>query len=193
VNPNPKLKQEDSVSTRNSVSHLINNLWETIIVHNKMKRPLCRKHKTILVGNRHVTGYVSTLKLLLNSDYGLYCVVKPGSGTNERKESAKEVIRQLSHDDLIVTCSGTNDCDFNDFSLTSQNIKNYIKSNNHTNILLMNVPFWYDLTNSFSVNKNISVLNRKLQRLVNVFPHTIFLGSVNKENYLRTMAYTEIN
>jgi hypothetical protein len=26
VNPNPKLKQEDSVSTRNSVSHLINNL-----------------------------------------------------------------------------------------------------------------------------------------------------------------------
>ena len=82
-------------------------------------------------------------------------MVKPGSGTNELKESAKEVIRQLSHDDLIVICSSTNDYDLNDFTLTFQNIKNYIKSNNHTNILLMNVPFWYDLPNSFSVNKNI--------------------------------------
>jgi hypothetical protein len=87
--------------------------------------------------------------------------------------------RQLSHDDLIVTCSGTNDYDLNDFSLIFQNIKNYIKSNNHTSILLMNVPFWYDVPNSFSVNKNISVLNRKLQKLVKVFPHTSFLGSVN--------------
>jgi hypothetical protein len=34
---------------------------------------------------------------------------------------------------------------------------------------LMNVPFWYDLPNSFSVNKNISVLNRRLQKLVKFF------------------------
>ena len=40
-------------------------------------------------------------------------------------------------------------------------------------------PFRYDLPNSFSVNKNISVLNRKLQILVKVFPHTNSLGSAN--------------
>jgi len=110
-------------------------------VHNKMKRPLSRKHRIILVGDNRVKGNVSTLKPLLNSDYDLYSMVEPGSGTSELKESAKEVISQLSHDDLIVICSGTKDYDLNGFSLTFQNIKNYIKSNNHTNILLMNVPF----------------------------------------------------
>jgi hypothetical protein len=41
-------------------------------------------------------------------------MMKPGSGTSELRESAKEVIIQLSHDDLIVICSGTNDYDLND-------------------------------------------------------------------------------
>jgi len=81
------------------------------------------------------------LKPLLNSDYDLYCVVKPGSGTSELFESAKGVIRQISLDDLIIICSGTNDYDLNGFSLTFQNIKNYTMSTTHTNILLTNVPF----------------------------------------------------
>jgi hypothetical protein len=54
------------------------------------------------------------------------------------------------------------------------------KSNNHTNIILMNVPFWYDLSNSTFVSKNISTLNRKLQKLVKVFPHTSFLITDNR-------------
>ena len=100
VKPNPKHHQKDSDPTSDSVSLLTNNLRETIIVHNKMKHPLSRKHRIIFVGDSHVRGYVSTLKPLLNSNYDLYSVVKPGSGSSELKESAKEVIRQLSHDDL---------------------------------------------------------------------------------------------
>jgi hypothetical protein len=49
VNPKPKHKQEDSDSTSDSVSILINNLRDTIIVHNNMKHPLSRKHRIILV------------------------------------------------------------------------------------------------------------------------------------------------
>jgi hypothetical protein len=50
-------------------------------------------------------------------------MVKPESGTSELIESTKDVIRQLSHDDLIILCSGTNDYDLNGFSLIFQNIK----------------------------------------------------------------------
>jgi hypothetical protein len=82
VKRNPKHNQEVSDPTSDSVSLLINNLRETIIVH-KMKHPLSRKHRIIFVGASHVGGYVSTLKPLLNSDYDLYSVVKPGSGTSE--------------------------------------------------------------------------------------------------------------
>jgi len=96
--------------------------------------------------------------------------VKPGYTTIELKETAKEEISQLSYDDLIVICSGTNDYELTELSLTLQNITNFVKNNNHTHIILMNVPFRYDLPNSISVNWNISILNRKLQKLVKVFP-----------------------
>jgi hypothetical protein len=43
----------------------------------------------------------------------------------------------------------------------------------------MNIPFRYDIPKSYSANKNISTLNRKLQKLVKVFPHTSILGSDN--------------
>jgi len=106
-----------------------------------MKHLPPNKHRIILVGDSHVRGYASSLQPLLNSDYDLYSVVKPGSSSNELKESAKEVIRQLSYDDLIVICSGTDDFELNGFTETFRNIKKFIMSNNHTNILLMNISF----------------------------------------------------
>jgi len=96
------------------------------------------------------------------------------------------VIRRLSHDDLVVVCSGTNDYNLNDFYLTFRNIKNYKMSNNHTNILLMNVPFRYDLPNSSSINKNISLLNKRLQKLAKAFPHSSFLGTFDNRNLFTT-------
>jgi hypothetical protein len=85
---------------------------------------------------------VCNLKPLLSSNYELYSVVKPGSITNELKETAKKKeSSQLSHDYLIVICSGTNGNELNELSLTLQNITNFVKNNNHTNMILMNVPF----------------------------------------------------
>ena len=80
------------------------------------------------------------LKSLLSSNYELCSVVKPGSSTGELKETAKEKVSQLSHDDLTVICSGSNDYELNGSSLTLQNITNFIKNNSHTNIILVNVP-----------------------------------------------------
>jgi len=179
VNPNQELKHEDSVTSSDSITLLIDNMRESINMLNKSKSPLSGNHSIVLIGDSHIRGYVNSLKPLLNSDYNLYCVVKPGSGSDELMASASEVIRSLSHEDLVVVCSGMNDYDLNDFSLTFRNIKSYIMSNNHTNILLMNVPFRYDLSNSVSVNKNISVLNRRLQKLAKAFSHISFLGTVN--------------
>jgi hypothetical protein len=95
---------------------------------------------------------------------------------------AKEEISQLSHEDVIVIYSGSNDYKLNEFSLTLHNIKNFIQTNKHTNIILINVPLRYDLPNSTSVNSSVSILNRKLKKLVNVFPHTSFLETETNRN-----------
>jgi len=87
---------------------------------------------------------------------------------------------------MIILCYGTNDFDQKNpkkkFSCIFQNIENFIMNNNHTNILLMNIPFQYDITNTSYVNKIILRLNRKLQKLVKVNPHTNFLETFNDRN-----------
>ena len=50
----------------------------------------------------------------------------------------------------------------------------------------MKVPFRYDLPNSLSVNENISVLNRRLQKLTKAFPHSTFLGTLDNRNLFTT-------
>ena len=179
VNSNIKPKQEGSAIISDPINHLINNLQDTINVHNKVKHSPSNKHRILLVGDSHIRGYASALQPLLNSGYDIYSVVKPGSGSKELKNSAKEVIRQLSYDDLIVICSGTNDLELNGFTETFQNIKEFVTNTKHTNTLLMNIPFRCDIPNSYSANKDISALNRKLEKLVKIFPHTNFIGSEN--------------
>ena len=119
------------------------------------------------------------LKPLLNNSYELYSVIKPGASTNELKDSAKEEIKQLSYDDVTVICCGTDGYEVNSFSLTLQNIVNFLTNNNQTNIILMNLPYRYDLPNSTTVNKVMTNLNRKLQKLIKAFPYTIFLETNN--------------
>jgi hypothetical protein len=141
-----------------------------------------KRHRIILIRDSIIKGYACNLKSLLSNNYDLYSIVKPGSTTSELKESAKDEVSQLTHDDVLVMCSGTNDCELNKFSLTFHNIMSFIKKNNHTNIILMNVPLRYDLPNSVTANKNISVLNRKLQKLVEVFPYMSFVKTVKDRN-----------
>ena len=89
----------------------------------------------------------------------------------------------LTLDDMIILCYGTNDLDLKKkFSCTFQNIKKFLMKNNHTNILLMNIPHRYDKHNSWHVNKIITVLNKKLQKLVKVNPHISFLETFNDRN-----------
>jgi hypothetical protein len=114
------------------------------------------------------------LSTLLNKNYELYSVVKPGSSSSELNP-ASEVISQMSYSDFTVICSGTNDSELNGDSLTLQHISKFIKYNKHTYIVVMNVPFIYDPPNSTSVNNSIFILNRKIKKLVKAFPHTNFL------------------
>ena len=160
MNSSSKYKQKSSNVPNDSFNHFINNLLETINEHNKREHSSSNKHRIILVGDSHVEGFASSLKSILHSDYDLFSVVKPGSSSNELKESAKEITRQLSHEDLIVICSSTSDLELNNLSVTFQNIMNYLMNNNHSNILLLNIPFRYDLPNSYAANKKISTLNK---------------------------------
>ena len=188
VNCNAKSEQKYS----DLIENHINKLRQTINECNKEKHGLSKKQRIILIGDSNIKDYVYNLKTFLSNNYELYSVVRPGSSTRELKVSAKEEVSHLSHNDLIVICSGFTDFELNEFSSTFQNITNFIKSNNHTNVILINVPFGYDSLNSSSSNSNISTLKRILKKLVKVFSTTASLKLTTTESYLllMVMVYT---
>ena len=101
------------------------------------------------------------------------------------KESVTEALTQCSLNDQILINIGTNDYELNGLVNTYQNITNFLMHNNHTNILLMSIPFRFDLTNFNEVNNKILALNNKLEKLVRILPHVRFIY-LNKDRNLYT-------
>jgi hypothetical protein len=142
----------------------INILSKSINESNSDIIDLSNKHRVLLVGDSHIRGYGGNLTSILSKNYVIYSVVKPGSNSCKLKVSAKEEMNCLSYNDILVICYGSNDYELNEFSMTLRNISNFIQTNNHTNIAVLNVPFRYDLLNVNSVNNSISILNRKINK-----------------------------
>jgi hypothetical protein len=67
-----------------------------------------KKNTVILIGDSNIKGYGCKLKPLLRKNYELYSVAKPGSSSSDLNETAKGEISQLSHEDVIVSCTGSN-------------------------------------------------------------------------------------
>jgi len=66
--------------------------------------------------------------------------VKSDCELNNLLESAKSVTGSLTHKDVIFICGGSNDFNFDKDGSVIDHIVEFIKTNNHTNIVLANVP-----------------------------------------------------
>ena len=74
---------------------------------------------------------------------------------------------------------GTNDYESDNCKSTFENIREYISPLTHTNILVLGIPFRFDLQNSTMVNSEICKINKKLSKLANASPNRGFLDSNN--------------
>ena len=90
-------------------------------------------------------------------------------------ESLNETVSQLSQDDLLVICCGSNDFELNNFDSTFQNIRKYLATIKHSNIVILSIPFRYDQRNCTVVNRKVLQLNKKLYKLTRVIHYSNFL------------------
>jgi hypothetical protein len=74
---------------------------------------------------------------------------------------SKSDIVKLTKDDVLIIFSGTNDMEHNSITIYNKTV-NFINRLNHTNIILLGVPFRYDLPASSLINREIEFFNRKL-------------------------------
>jgi hypothetical protein len=71
-------------------------------------------------------------------------------------------------DDFLIMCSGSNAAKRNDLRKVFHDVINFVKSVKHTNVILVGIPYRYDLISSH-INSEIINFNRKLCKLAKIF------------------------
>jgi predicted phosphodiesterase len=141
------------------------------VLDNKAKYSKCAKHKILVMGDSHLRGCAAKMIASLDTHFNVCGIVKPGSNTESLIETAKVEVGKFSMNDFLIICSGMNDTDTNPSRNAFKNITDFIKSVNHTNIIMISVPYRHDVLDYSHVNNKIKALNSKLLKLAKIFNH----------------------
>ena len=109
----------------------------------------------MIIEDSHARSCAAELQNSLGVASELPGFVKPGAGLSVITDTAKEEIENLNNEDVVVLWVGDNDVSKNNSKETMKHICNFVEKRRKTNIVLVNVPHWYQLISSFCVNSEI--------------------------------------
>jgi lysophospholipase L1-like esterase len=135
------------------------------------------------MGDSYIRECAARMIASLDARFDVCGVVKLGSVTITLLESAKGDVGKLTMNDFLIICSGTNDIHRNFSRNAFKNITNSIKNVNHTNIILVSVPYRYDVKDDSNVNSTIRSFNSKLLKLAKSFSYVSIIEIVNNRLY----------
>jgi len=121
----------------------------------KSKTPHRNVRKVLVMGDSHTRLCATKIKSEIECNFCVQGFVKPGAGAGVLVNSSTRDIEYLTKNDVIILMGGANDDAKNDSKTAVRHIRNFINSNNHTNIVIVNVPHRYDLMQSSCVNREI--------------------------------------
>jgi hypothetical protein len=103
-----------------------------------------KDHKVLIIGDCHTRLCATKVKAEIKDKYDVQGLVKPGARAGTLANTANSDITNLTKNDVVIFCGGANNFAKNNSKMALRHIRNYIKSNNHTNIILVSVPRMYD-------------------------------------------------
>jgi hypothetical protein len=71
--------------------------------------------------------------------------VKPAANLQTIVNTSTETIQKLSNKDVAVVWGGTRDTGRNESEEGLRQIRNFVENMNHTNVIVMSVPYRHDL------------------------------------------------
>ena len=170
---------ESKCTVKDAIKQHINKTKEDISNLIKCDKQYVSPHKIFLIGDSHLRGFSNEIQYMLNKGYECISIVKPGATTKTLSDFSQETVKNLTQNDLLVFCCGSNDLESDNFNTIFQNVRKFLSTVQHTNCLLLGIPLRYDLDDFLEVNCKIHQINKKLQKLTRVYPHTSFLEIVN--------------
>jgi hypothetical protein len=107
----------------------------------------------------------------LNKSYSVTGIVKVGSDINTLTNSVKGLVQALSKNDVLVFSDGMRDVEANNTTEGLRHIQDFVRKNDHTNIVLLSVPYRCDLISWSCVNNEITAFNQKLTKSMQCHGH----------------------
>jgi len=142
-----------------------------------------------MISDSFLRGIRENVELSLSNKVGIYSMVKPGCELSTLLESANSVSGSLTQKDVIFICGVSNDFKIDKDESIIDYIMEFIKTNNHTDIVLANVPIRYDLSYYSQENKGIRSFNKNLMEITQEHKQVALIELDNIHN----MAYTSIS
>ena len=96
-----------------------------------------KDHKVLIIGDSHNRLCATNVKSEIKGNFDVQALVKRGAGAGILVNTAKSGITSLTKNDVVIFCGGANDVAKNNSKTALRHIRNFIKSNNHTNIILV--------------------------------------------------------
>ena len=133
----------------------------------------------LIIHDSHTRLCTTNVKAETKDKYDVQGLVIPGAGAGITANTANSDIMNLTKIGAVIFCGGANNIAKNNSKMALRHIRNFIKSNNHTNIILVSVPHRGDLMQSSCVNNKIRSFNRKLMKSVTAYQHASILEMVS--------------
>jgi hypothetical protein len=157
-------------------------------IHNRQFRGQnkANKHKIMVIGDSHCRGSARIISDYLGGKYVVTGMIKSGAGALDILTLTNSRCRHLTRRDVIIIQGGSNDVYRNNAKLALTQILNFCEKLSYVNIIILDIPHRYDLTETFCVNKEIQVFNRKLRKVTKLYKHVKILEvSNNREVFTR--------
>jgi len=87
-----------------------------------------KKHKAILIGDSHARGCTEKLSSYLGNTYEVIGYVSPNTGLEVITDSAKEEIEQLTQNDIVIVCGGTNNISKNESNKGLRHVTQFVQN-----------------------------------------------------------------
>jgi hypothetical protein len=131
-----------------------------------------KQNKIINLGDSHARRCAQEVQHNLGHDFEVHGIVKPGANTEIIVNTSTKITGKLTKNDVVVVWGGTRDVGRNETVKGLHQINNFIENHNQTNVIVMSVPFKYELKPKLCVNDEVKVYNRKLKKHLKVFGNT---------------------
>jgi hypothetical protein len=152
----------------------------------KMDNPRNTRNKILFLGDSHVRGMAAKLQHNLDDEYSVQGQVKPSADLTAILASGVNDVKEFSKKDLVIVWGGTKDVSRNESDKGLIQIRNFVNNNAHTNIIVMNLPYRFDLEPTSCVNHETRVFNRKLGKQVKACNHVRALEmNFERDHYTR--------